>query len=95
MYESLSHCQGCVSPSGVVKTGEIINTEKVPSDSDPPCNAFWKVSDCQQLYFQHVNDNKNTANAVKPWLDRKTHNVTLSFTDWSPQCLKLFEALKT
>lgn len=51
MYKSLSHCSGCVSPSGVVKTGEIINTEKVPSDSDPQCNAFWKVSDCQQHYF--------------------------------------------
>lgn len=46
--------------------------------------------------FQHENDpSKHTSNTVKAYLDRKTHNGTLSVIDWCPQSpdLKIIEVV--
>ena len=45
--------------------------------------------------FQHDNDLKHTANAVKSYLERKTVDKTLTVIDWPPQSpyLNIIEAV--
>ena len=45
--------------------------------------------------FQHDNDPKHTANAVKSYLERKTADKTLTVRDWPPQSpdLNIIEAV--
>ena len=45
--------------------------------------------------FQHDNDPKHTANAVKSYLERKTADKTLTVMDWPPQSpdLNIIEAV--
>lgn len=48
--------QGCTLVSVVrdpVITDLIMNAETISSNFDTPCNTVWKVSDWEQLHFQH------------------------------------------
>lgn len=62
----------CISASDVgdfVKSNEIMTA----SDFDPVCNNICLIG--KFLIFQHDNSHKQTANAVKAYLDRKTLSV--------------------
>ena len=79
---------GCIYASGVgdiVRIDGIMNAGKyrqvlihhaIPSGKRPVANCF---------IFQHDNDPKHTAYAVKSYLERKTADKTLTVMDW-PQC---------
>ena len=79
---------GCISASGVgniVRIDGIMNSEKhrqvlihnaIPSGKRLIGNGF---------IFQHDNNSKHTANAVKSYLERKTADKTLTVMHWPPQ----------
>ena len=89
---------GCISASGVgdtVQIDGIMNAEKyrhvlihhaIPSGKGLSGNGF---------IFQHDDDPKHTANAVKSYLERKTADKILTVMDWPPQspALNIIEAV--
>ena len=89
----------CISASDVghiVRIDGILNAEKyrqvlihhaIPSGKRPGGNCF---------IFQHDNDPKHTAHAVKSYLERKTTDRPLTVMDWPPQSpyLNIIEAVR-
>lgn len=70
---------GCISASGV---GDLVSidgnmNEESTSDFDSPLNTVSEASDWQSFHFSAWQ-----CSAVKPYLDIKIHNGTLSVIDW-------------
>lgn len=84
----------CTSASGMgdlITINGIVNTEKEISDFDPPCTDVWKASRWCFICW-HDDEPKQTANAIKAYLCRKTHNEHYYLLPLESSNLKIIEA---
>ena len=80
--------RGCISASGVgdvVQIDGIMNAEEYKQVLFFHAIPYRKSQIGNVFIFQHDNNPKYTANAVKSYLVRKTADKTLTIMDWPPQ----------